>query len=424
MLLSEPSPGTGEAITSAKTEFFLLILALSTVAGSALSLEDASHLSQRTGLGSPPPELMALAPLDRDQAVDYLLSRMSTEPSLPPPAWAQPPYLTAPAKPGHPADVTDRKAFQLEEDARRQELRVWFVDELVHSPAPLSDKLLLFWHNHFTSSLEKTNSAELMLEQDLLLRKYSFGHFGDLLRAISVDPAMVIYLDGESNVKGKPNENYARELLELFTVGEGHYTEDDIKAAARAFTGWIVDRAQGLARFVPSRHDDGMKTFLGQTGPWKGEDIIRIILEQDSCAYFITQELWTYFISPAPDPDQVKRIAADFKASGYDIRGLVRELLTSDAFWAPGNRAVLVKSPAELLIGFIRSWGITGYDPRRIAGELGRLGQDLFNPLSVKGWPVGEDWIDASTLLERRRDLSELSQLVRAQAQAPEGNLE
>jgi len=228
------------------------------------------------------------------------------------------------------------------------------------------------------------------------------------------DPAMLIYLDNVNNRRGKPNENLARELLELFTLGHGHYREADIKAAARALTGYSVDRETGAFRFRRAWHDDGVKTFLGQTGRWDGDDIVRILLQQPETATFITAKLWREFVSPRPDAAEVARLAGRFRESGYDLKVLLRGLLGSAAFWDPANRGTLVRSPVDLLVGTARLLdlpvAIADHFPR-----LGRqLGQVLFNPPNVAGWPGGERWIDAqtlslrSTLLERvsRRGMS------------------
>jgi uncharacterized protein (DUF1800 family) len=393
-------------------------------AASALSYDDAVYLSERTGFGSPPQAIAALIPYTRAEAVDLLLSGLRTDPPVSPPQWSIPPFTKPPGDKTHPADAAALKAYQQTIQDHAQELRSWFISGLVSSPSPLSEKIVLFWHNHFTSSLEKTNAPDLLLRQDLLLRKLGTGRFGALVHAISQDPAMVLYLDDNTNMKGKPNENFARELLELFTMGEGTYTEQDVKEAARAFTGLTVDRYAGTTTFDPSRHDDGQKTFLGKTGNFTGDDIIDIILAQDRPAVFLTEKLWRTFISSQPDPGLVRSWAATFRSSGYDITALLRLILSSDAFWAPENRDTLIKSPVELLIGFIRTWGITGYDPKRLTYELARLGQDLFNPLSVKGWPWGQDWIDTATLLERRRDIADLASAFRTQSQLASANLE
>ena len=400
---------------------FLLCLP---IAAFALDYDDAVHLLERTGFGASPREIFALSALSRQEAVDSIVNGLQRDPAAPPPAWAAPPFPRPPGDKAHPPDAAAKKAFDQQNEQHKQELRAWFISGLVTTPSPLTEKMVLFWHNHFTSSLEKTNSGELLLQQDLLLRRLGTADFGSLLHAISRDPAMVLYLDNETNVKGKPNENYARELLELFTMGEGTYTEQDVKEAARAFTGLTVDRFKGTTTFEPRRHDAGPKTVLGKTGNFDGDDVIDIILKQDRTAVFLTEKLWRYFISPEPDPALVQAWAADFRSSGYQVKSLLRTILGSASFWAPENRHALVKSPVDLLIGFIRTWGITDYDPKRLTYQLSRLGQDLFNPLSVKGWPWGQDWIDAATLLERRRDIADLVSSFRRQSQVSAANLE
>ena len=404
--------------------FALACLLFVPTAAFALDYDDAVHLLDRTGFGAPPRAIAELAPLSRTEAVEFMISGLRTSPADTPPAWSVPPFPRPPGDKTHPPDPEAKKAFDQALESRRQGLRAWFIGGLVTSPSPLTEKMVLFWHNHFTSSLEKTNSPELLLQQDLLLRRLGTGSFGTLLHAVSRDPAMVLYLDNEANVKGKPNENYARELLELFTMGEGNYSEQDVKEAARAFTGLTVDRSAGTTRFEPRRHDDGEKTFLGKTGNFNGDDIVDIILQQARPAVFLIEKLWRYFISPQPDPALVQGWAASFRASGYQLTPLLRQIFESDAFWAPENRSALIKSPVDLLVGFIRTWGISGYDPKRLSYQLSRLGQDLFNPISVKGWPWGQDWIDASTLLERRRDIADLTNYFRRQSQMAAANLE
>ncbi len=402
----------------------LAFFVLCTASVFALDYDDSVHFLERTGFGAPPRVISVLSPLSRAEAVDFTVGGLRSEPGLAQPPWSLPPFPKPPGDRAHPPDASAKKAYDQMIEDHRQGLRSWFITGLVTTSSPLTEKMVLFWHNHFTSSLEKTNSPELLLRQDLLLRRLGTGSFGALLHAVSRDPAMVLYLDSDTNLKGKPNENYARELLELFTMGEGNYTEQDVKEAARAFTGLTVDRYDGTTGFDPRRHDAGVKTFLGRTGNFSGDDIIDIILQQDRTAVFLTEKLWRYFISPQPDPALVQSWAAAFRSSGYDIRTLLRLLFSSDAFWAASNRDALVKSPVELLVGFIRTWGIADYDPKRLTWQLSRLGQDLFNPISVKGWPWGQDWIDAATLLERRRDIADLTNVFRAQSQLAQGNLE
>ena len=269
-----------------------------------------------------------------------------------------------------------------------------------------------FWHNHFATSQQKSRSATLMYRQNVLLRKYSTGNFAAMLREVGKDPAMLIYLDGAQNRKGAPNENFAREVMELFTLGEGHYTEQDVKEAARAFTGWSIDGESGEFRFRRAIHDDGVKKVLGQEGRFNGDDMITLLLQQPATGEFVVGKLWREFVSPDPartaNAAVVKKLAADWRAANYEIKPLLREMLLSDAFWAPENRGVLVKSPVDLVIGSLRQFRFSVEDPAPFAVILRQLGQDLFNPPNVKGWPGGEAWLNTSTLLARKGFLNRL----------------
>jgi uncharacterized protein (DUF1800 family) len=264
--------------------------------------------------------------------------------------------------------------------------------------------MTLFWHNHFTSSLQKVRSPALMYRQNVLLRKHALGNFGELLHAVSRDPAMLIYLDSATNRRGQPNENFARELMELFTLGEGRYGEQDIKEAARAFTGWSIDLDSGEFRFRPLRHDHGSKTVLGRAVD-TGDEVLDILLAQPATAEFVAGKLWREFVSPQPQPEELKRVAAVLRDSRYDVRAALRALLLTPAFWAPENRGALIKSPADLVVGTLRQFDIGFSDPLPFVFLLRALGQDLFSPPNVKGWPGGEAWINSTTLLARKQFL-------------------
>jgi uncharacterized protein (DUF1800 family) len=247
-----------------------------------------------------------------------------------------------------------------------------------------------------------------MYGQNALFRRHALGSFAELLHEASRDPAMVIYLDSASNRKGSPNENFAREVMELFTLGEGHYTERDIKEAARAFTGWGVDRDTGAFVFRSAVHDDGEKTVLGRTGNFDGDAVLDILLAQPQTAEYLVAKLWREFVSPQPDEREVKRIAARFRDSGYDIRTAVRELLVSEAFYAGANRGALIKSPVDLVVGTLRQFQFSTGDTLPFVLATTQLGQALFAPPNVKGWPGGEAWINSTTLLRRKAFLDRL----------------
>jgi uncharacterized protein (DUF1800 family) len=277
--------------------------------------------------------------------------------------------------------------------------------------------MTLFWHNHFVSSQQKVRYVQLMYRQNLLLRQHALGNFAALLHAAAKDPAMILYLDSASNRKGQPNENFAREVMELFTMGEGQYGEADIREAARAFTGWSIEPETGEYRWRPFLHDEGQKTVLGASGNFDGDAVLDILLARPATAEFITRKLWREFVSPLPDEREVRRIAARFRESGYDTRTALRWLLLSPAFWSQEARGSLVKSPADLVVGTVRSFQFQTGDALPFAMVTASLGQNLFAPPNVKGWPGGEAWINSSTLLARKQFLE---RLFRAQEMPPQ----
>ena len=297
----------------------------------------------------------------------------------------------------------EKKALRKKMRRRGQALKTLWLRQMVETPSPLTERMVLFWHNHFTSSLKKARWPNLMFHQNQLFRRHALGNFRELLHAVARDPAMVLYLDSSRNRKGKPNENFARELLELFTLGEGHYSEEDIKQAARAFTGWSVNRRSGEFRFRPRWHDSGEKRFMGKSGRFDGDQILEIILEKPRTAEFIVEKLWREFISPQPDPQQVQKWATQFRKNHYELKPLMKTMLLSSAFRDPANRHLLIKSPAEYLVGTLRMLNLPVPKGRGMALASRRLGQDLLNPPNVKGWPGGKSWINAETLPLRRQ---------------------
>lgn len=366
---------------------------------------EARHLLLRTSFCASLSETRALAALTRDEAVEWLLDGARTAPSTQPD-----PELDrwTPRSQVRAMNPQDRRAWQRHTIQQGQALRVWWFDEMLATPSPFTERMTLFWHNHFVSSLRKVRPTRLMYRQNLLLRQYALGSFRDMLHAVARDPAMIQYLDNASNRKDRPNENFAREVMELFTLGEGNYSEHDVKEAARAFTGWGIDGETGEFRFRPAFHDTGMKSILGREGAFGGGEVLEILLAQPQTAQTIARKLWREFVSPDPDPAEVRRLADVFRRSDYDIRALMRALLTSDAFFAEANRATLVKSPVELLVGTLRQFRFDVGDVYPFVVVSRQLGQDLMAPPNVKGWPGGEAWIDAGTLLARKQILERL----------------
>lgn len=389
----------------------VLIVALSgglaTLATAAsLGVDDARHLLSRAAFAAPPAEIESFARLTREQAVERLLSGADTARVTAAPAWVS--ELVTPPQQLRAMSAEERRDWNRRNVARGFDLRGWWLQEMVATPAPLNEKMVLFWHNHFVSSQQKVRQPQYLYRQNLLFRQHALGSFGTLLHAVARDPAMVIYLDNASNRKGQPNENFAREVMELFTLGEGHYSERDIKEVARAFTGWSIDPEKGEFLFRPAAHDEGAKTVLGRTGQFDGDAVLEILLAQPQAAEFIARKLWREFVSPeikSADAAEVRRIAGVLRDSRYDIRAVLRALLTSDAFYAPQHRATLVKSPVDLVVGTLRQFQFATSDAAPFALVVAQLGQNLFAPPNVKGWPGGEAWINSTTLLARKQFL-------------------
>ena len=281
------------------------------------------------------------------------------------------------------------------------QLAAWWLYRILRNPHPLREKLALFWHDHFATSLTKVQNARYMLGQYRLIYRHALGDFRELLAEMSTDPAMMVWLDTVRSKKGKPNENYARELMELFSLGIGNYTEDDIREAARAFTGLSI--RDGHAHFDPRQHDDTVKTVLGQKGQWKAEDIVRICLSRDASPRFVVAKLYRFLVSEAEPPaDEIlEPLAESYRESGFDTGKLVETILRSNWFFSPAAYRQRVKGPVEFAVGIVR--GLEGnVGPLPLADALASLGQVLFAPPSVKGWDGGPTWLNAQTLLFRQ----------------------
>jgi uncharacterized protein (DUF1800 family) len=368
------------------------------ISASALSLDDSRHLLSRTTFGGSLAEIQSLQSLSRGEAVRRLINASPAQ--LPaPPKWVDSP------PPPRRKGMSKANRRDLIKQIRQWgiDLKGWWYQGMIVTNAPLTERMTLFWHNHFTSSLQKVRWPPLMYRQNQLLRVHALGNFRELLHAVIHDPAMLIYLDNAKSKKDKPNENLARELLELFTLGEGHYSERDIKEAARALTGYSVDRNSGEFKYRNRIHDGGMKQFLGQRGNFNGDDIVNIILQQPQTARLITEKLWKEFISEEPDPNAVEKLASIFRKSNYEIKPLLTALLNSAQFWAKQNRGNLIKSPVEFLVGTVRLLDIPIRDRRILVLAGHRLGQDILSPPNVKGWEGGNSWINAHTLLLRQQ---------------------
>jgi len=278
-----------------------------------------------------------------------------------------------------------------------ERLNLAWMERMVKREGQLRERMTFFWHNHFATSVP---FAWLMQVQNNTIRKHALGSFRKMLHAISKDPAMIIYLNNQQNRKAQPNENFAREVMELFTLGIGNYTEKDVKEAARAFTGWTVD-GTGSFFFNEKQHDFEEKTVLGRTGKFNGEEIIDLLLEQKQTARFVCRKIYKEFVNQKPDEEIVAQLAKTFYESDYDIERLMRVIFSSDWFYAEKNMGGRIVSPVEMLVRYRRLVGLEFTEEKHQLQLQKVLGQTLFFPPNVAGWKGGRNWIDASSLLVR-----------------------
>jgi uncharacterized protein (DUF1800 family) len=262
----------------------------------------------------------------------------------------------------------------------------------------LQEKMTLFWHGHFACESKRFDFAARQINS---IRQYALGNFRDLVLAISKDASMISYLNNQQNRKKKPNENYARELMELFTIGRGNYTEQDVKEAARAFTGWFSDRRTGDFKFTERQHDSGSKTFMGKTGNWDGDDIVDMILDRKETSVFLATKVYRYFVNEKINDKNVALLAKVLYQSNYNIETMMQTLFESDWFYAKENVGVKIKSPIELLVGMGKVLNLQFGNAKSVLFPQNYLGQILFRPPNVAGWPGGKTWIDNSTLMLR-----------------------
>ena len=404
--------------------------------------DKAAHLIERAGFGATPAEIERLAAMTPDAAVDELVNYTTVDNSATPafdpsPIWdpGMDPFPKSRADAVRIARETGSSmgVAMLPDGVRRrlqpvvnkffyglrsnaietQRLAVWWAERMLVTRRPLEEKLTLFWHGHFATGNTKVRDTRMMLRQNEMLRANAAGNFRDLLVGILTDPAMLVYLDNGENRKGHPNENFGRELLELFTMGVGNYTEQDIKECARAFTGWTNDVLE--FKFDEAQHDYGAKTFRGRTGPFDGTDIIDIILRQPATAQFMARHLYNFFVAdeaqvpawsvtPPRDPEAVDLLAKALMDTDYDFRSVLRLLFNSDFFKDEAVRFAKVKSPADVVIGTMRMVG-DHLEPKPglffVAMEPKYMGLDLMNPPTVEGWHMGREWINSGSLIDR-----------------------
>ena len=381
------------------------------------SVRLAAHLLRRAGFGGSDADVARFAAMPMHEAVDALVDFPDTS-GLP-----QPPDLFDPravfrenapaflASSGSDKEMLRRKiGMEVRKGERKSviALQRWWLERMIQTPAPLQEKMALYFHGHFTTAtIQKGVTPQMTYDQNRLFRENALGNLRDLTWKVSIDPAMLVYLDNARNEAQHPNENYARELMELFTLGVDHYTEEDVRQAARAWTGWIVVRRTGKARFVPGRHDGGTKTFLGQTGNFDGSDVVDILYKQPACAEFWADSLLNHFLYNNPEPELVSAVAQLLRKNGYDLKPVMSTLLRSNVFYSSRAYRALVKSPVEFVAGTYKALGLQQID-FRAQRALVQMGQILFYPPNVAGWPGGANWLTSQTVISRENFVAAL----------------
>jgi uncharacterized protein (DUF1800 family) len=387
---------------------------LKPLASQAWNCETAAHLLNRAGFGGTPEEVNRLAGLGLDRAVSSLLDYEHIPDPTPDPVWAKP-------EPGRMRRIqqvnqtgTPEEKKQLQQEMQQlqreriMELRGWWLQRMAHGPRPLQEKMVLFWHGHFATSVEKVREAYFMWRQNELFRRLATGSWQQMLAEAGKDPAMLVWLDQAQSRREHPNENFAREVMELFALGEGHYTEHDVTEAARALTGWSLQRQEERYMYRPFLHDNGEKTIFGRTGNFNGDDFIAMIVAQPQSGRFITAKIWNYFAGQVPSPELNEALAYVFRENGSQFKPMLRALFHSEEFYSPDIVRNQVKSPVQWLVGSVRMLECD-LPPALVSwGMIRQLGQDLFAPPNVKGWDGGVTWITTSTLLMRYNDAEAL----------------
>ena len=375
----------------------------------------AAHLLNRAGFGGSPADIQKLCDLGPDKAVSYLLDYEYIHDPTTDPNWAQPnPEEILQFRNAIRDATTPEQKKQLQQEQqqliqrRMQELRGWWLQRMARGPRPFQEKMVLFWHGHFATSVEKVRNPYYMWRQNELFRRLATGNWQQLLTDAGQDPAMLVWLDQAQSRKDHPNENFAREVMELFALGEGHYTEHDIGEAARALTGWSLEPQEQKYIYRPFIHDNGDKTIFGQTGNFDGDDFIAMIIAQPQSAKFITAKIWNYFAGSEPSPELSKALAANFRANGNNFKPFLRVMFRSEEFYAPDIVRNQVKSPVQWLVNSVRVLECD-LPPTLVSwGMLRQLGQDIFAPPNVKGWDGGITWITTNSLLTRYNDAQAL----------------
>lgn len=370
----------------------------------------ARHLLVRAGFGGTPEEVSRLHALGLHGAVEYLVY-FKQQPSTSLDFAASPRDIPTIYENGLSSDERRRLRDERAARDRRQltDMRAWWLQRMIESPRPLEEKLALFWHGHFASQYSDVGDSYYMYLQNQLLRDHAAGNFATLLYGIAHDAAMLKYLNNDTNVRGRANENLAREIMELFSMGRDQgYHEDDIRQGARALTGYTYDSQTGQFRYLADRHDEDPKTVFGKQGNWCGDDFVRLILATPHPPKFIARQLFIFFAHDEPSPDTVEALANVLRLNNYELTPLLENLFLSAEFYSPRSTGTHVKGPVELIVGLHRDLGLTSPDLAYCNVALRDMGQELFEPPSVFGWQAGHSWISTSRIFSRYNALAEI----------------
>jgi uncharacterized protein (DUF1800 family) len=367
----------------------------------------AAHLLNRAGFGGTPDEIAALHKMGLQAAVNSLIAGEEDDDLFPPPELTTPEEWVARRQKLRQAE-SDMERRELQKQSRVEErrqllaLREWWLNRMRYSPYPLQEKMTLFWHGHFATSFEKVNLALFIWQQNETLRAGSLGNFRNLTKAVTRDPAMMRYLDTDKSSKEKPNENFSRELMELFTLGEGvRYTEQDVREGARAFAGYRIDPRDLQWIRAKRQADTGEKLFMGKRGNFSGDEVVDIICDQPECADFMARKFLKFFAVEEPSDRAVRALGAELRSSGYDVKPTLRALFTSAEFYSPAAMRSQVKSPVQWVVQSAKVLDTPMMSFKVLDPTLGQMGQTLFGPPNVKGWDGGRAWITSATLLLR-----------------------
>jgi uncharacterized protein (DUF1800 family) len=366
----------------------------------------AAHLLNRAAFGGTPVEIEKLLSMGIDKAVDSLILAEDDGDLFPRPELLMPAQrVEFKRRQKEALTEDDRKAIRKElgdiERTNMLDLRLWWLNRMRYTSAPLREKATLFWHGHFATSNQKVNDPYMMWAQNETLRRYALGKFPEMLKAMSRDPAMIRWLDLGDSRKNHPNENFAREVMELFSLGEGNYTEKDIQESARAFTGYRINYETAEYRFQEKDFDPSPKIFFGKTGPFTGDDIIDAIVAQPQCARYIGRKLWVFFVKENPSDETVSNVADLLLSNGYDIGATLAIIFKNTAFYSSKVVHHQIKGPVQWMMQSTKMLEIPLPDAPVLENSLSSLGQVVFAPPNVKGWDGGRAWISASSLLYR-----------------------